>query len=105
MGSADRHGALQAPAHVRRHRPAAAPRPAWRQDPCYLFRAGSAFDELVVAGPTVTTCLTLEKAAEATEILVDPVAAAGFGSEHCATVPEHGRRLMSRPAAGAAAVP
>ena len=68
--------------------------------PVYLFRAGSVFDELIVAGPTVTTCLQLEKVAEATEVLVDPVAVAAFGDEHCTVAPDRGLLLTSRPDAG-----
>ena len=68
--------------------------------PVYLFRAGSVFDELIVAGPTVTTCLQLEKVAEATEVLVDPVAVAAFGDQHCTVAPDRGLLLTSRPDAG-----
>ena len=67
--------------------------------PVHLFLAGDRFAELVVAGPTVTACLELEKAAEATEVLIDDATADAIGLDHCTEVSGSGLLLTLRPMA------
>src|SRR4051794_14400898 len=68
--------------------------------PVNLFLAGRAFDDQVAAGPTVTACLELEKAAEATEVLVGPRTVEAIGPAPFAAGRAGGMLLVRRPDAG-----
>lgn len=64
--------------------------------PIHAFLVGSEFRELLVAGPTTTAALTMEAAAEAGEILLDPSTARALPASTLGEASDRGGHLLLR---------
>lgn len=62
-----------------------------------VFRVGSLHEELIIAGPDTTTCVDMEAAAEATEVLCSASTVSAVGERWFGTERAGGRLLARKP--------